>query len=163
MSEEEKKAIENDILFQIDMELYYKFNDKFCKMNEWLGEIYSWQDLKDLEDSKNKTEINLLRQAVQKQQKEIEQYKEIQDLICKETLIDTTSKEFKKKYMPKEDFDLSIYQMGCRDNDSIWENRIKDKIEFYKECIKECHPASDCMLIELYENYIEGYEKLLEE
>ena len=76
MSEEEKKAMENDILFQIDMELYDKFNDKFCKMNEYLGEIYSYADLKDLEDSRNATEINLLRQAIKKQQKELEQEKE---------------------------------------------------------------------------------------
>lgn len=66
---------ENDILFQIDMELYNKFNDKFCEMNEYLGEIYSYADLKDLEDLRNATEINLLRQAIKKQQKELEKYK----------------------------------------------------------------------------------------
>lgn len=73
--EEEKKAMENDILFQIDMELYNKFNDDFCKMNEYLGEIYSYADLRDLEDLRNATEIKLLRQAIKKQQKELEMYK----------------------------------------------------------------------------------------
>ena len=72
MSNEEKKAIENDILFQIDMELYDEFNDKFCKINEYLGEIYSYKDLEDLENYKKDTEIKLLRQAVQKLQAKID-------------------------------------------------------------------------------------------
>ena len=72
LSKEEKK----DILFQIDMQLYDEFNDKFCEMNDNLGTVYSYKDLDDLEKLEKETEIKLLRQAIEKQSKEIEELKE---------------------------------------------------------------------------------------
>ena len=49
LSDEEKE----DILFQIDMQLYDEFNDKFCEMNDNLGTIYTYKDLDDLEKLEN--------------------------------------------------------------------------------------------------------------
>ena len=72
LSKEEK----NDILFQIDMQLYDKFNDKFCEINDNLGIVYSYNDLYDLEKAEKETEIKLLREAIEKQSKEIEELKE---------------------------------------------------------------------------------------
>lgn len=72
MTDEEKK----DILFQIDMQLYGEFNDKFCEMNDNLGTVYFYKDLDDLEKLEKETEIKLLREAIKKQQKEIEELKE---------------------------------------------------------------------------------------
>lgn len=64
-----------DILFDIDMQLYDEFNDKFCEMNDNLGTIYTYKDLDDLEKLEKEEEIKLLREAVRKLQKELEEYK----------------------------------------------------------------------------------------
>ena len=64
-----------DILFDIDMQLYDEFNDKFCEMNDNLGTIYTYKDLDDLEKAEKEKEIQLLREAVRKLQKEVEEYK----------------------------------------------------------------------------------------
>lgn len=72
MTDEEKK----DILFQIDMQLYDEFNDKFCEMNDNLGTIYTYKDIDDLEKLEKEKEIKLLREAIEKQSKKIELLKE---------------------------------------------------------------------------------------
>lgn len=64
MTNEEKKIIEKDILFQIDMELYDKFNDKFCEINDNLGDIYTYRDLEELKQAEKNEEIRLLRKAI---------------------------------------------------------------------------------------------------
>lgn len=66
----------NDILFQIDMQLYDEFNEKFCKMIDNLGIIYNYRDLNDLEKLEKETEIKLLREAIKKQQKEMKDLKD---------------------------------------------------------------------------------------
>ena len=62
----------DDILFDIDMQLYDEFNDKFCEMNDNLGIVYSYKDLDDLEKAEKETEIKLLRKAIKYQQQQIE-------------------------------------------------------------------------------------------
>lgn len=64
-----------DILFDIDMQLYDEFNDKFCEMNDNLGDIYSLRDVEEVEKAEKEKEIQLLREAVRKLQKEVEEYK----------------------------------------------------------------------------------------
>lgn len=54
MTEEQLKK---DILFQIDMQLYSEFNDKFCEINDHLGDVYTYKDLENAEK-----EINKLKQ-----------------------------------------------------------------------------------------------------
>lgn len=65
-----------DILYDIDMQLYNEFNDKLCEINEHLGDIYSYKDKADVEDAEKSEERRLLREAVVKLQKELEQEKE---------------------------------------------------------------------------------------
>lgn len=62
----------DDILFDIDMQLYDEFNDKFCEMNDNLGIIYTYKDLDDLEKAEKEKEIKLLREAVKEQSQQIE-------------------------------------------------------------------------------------------
>lgn len=45
--------------FEIAMILYDEFNDKFCEMYDWLGEIYSWRDIRDLEEAEKAREEEL--------------------------------------------------------------------------------------------------------
>lgn len=76
MSEEEKKVMKNDILFQIDMQLYDEFNDTLATMNDHLGDIYTLRDVEEVEQAEKDKEIKLLREAVKIQQKELNQEKE---------------------------------------------------------------------------------------
>lgn len=64
-----------DILFDIDMQLYDEFNDKIATMNDHLGDIYSLRDVEEVEKAEKEKEIKLLREAVKKLQKEIEELK----------------------------------------------------------------------------------------
>ena len=64
-----------DILFDIDMQLYDEFNDKIATMNDHLGDIYSLRDVEEVEKAEKEKEIELLREAVRKLQKEVEEYK----------------------------------------------------------------------------------------
>ena len=64
-----------DILFDIDMQLYAEFNDKIATMNDHLGDIYSLRDVEEVEKAEKEEEIKLLREAVRKLQKEVEEYK----------------------------------------------------------------------------------------
>ena len=75
LSEEEK--LKEDILFQIDMQLYDEFNDKLCEINEHLGDFYTYKDLQDIENAEKEKERILLRKAVKELQKELEELKSI--------------------------------------------------------------------------------------
>jgi flagellar motility protein MotE (MotC chaperone) len=65
----------DDILFDIDMQLYDEFNDKIATMNDHLGDIYSLRDVEEVEKAEKEKEIKLLKEAVRKLQKEVEEYK----------------------------------------------------------------------------------------
>ena len=41
--------IPEEVLFDIEMESYMKYNDTIATMYDYLGEIYSLQDIKDIE------------------------------------------------------------------------------------------------------------------
>lgn len=72
-----KEEIEKDILFQIDMQLYDEFNDKFCEINEHLGDVYTYNDLRDIEEAEKEKERTLLRGAIAKLQNRIKELEEI--------------------------------------------------------------------------------------
>jgi len=76
---EEKKRLEDDILFQIDMQLYDEFNDEIATMRDYLGDIYSLRDIEEVEQAEKEKEIELLRKAIVKQQKEIIDLKQINE------------------------------------------------------------------------------------
>lgn len=72
MNEEE---LQRDILFQIDMQLYDKYNDKIAVMNDHLGDIYTYRDIEDVEKAEREEKIDLLTKAIKELQKEIERLK----------------------------------------------------------------------------------------
>jgi len=72
-----KEEIEKDVLFQIDMQLYDEFNDKFCEINEHLGDVYTYKDLRDIEEAEKEKERTLLRGAIAKLQNRIKELEEI--------------------------------------------------------------------------------------
>ena len=78
----------NDILYDIDMQLYDEFNDKIATMNDYLGDIYSLRDVEEVENAQKEKEIQLLRVAVVRLENKIKKIKQIVD-IC-----DNTSGEF---------------------------------------------------------------------
>ncbi|MBQ2349719.1 MAG: hypothetical protein II393_00350 [Cytophagales bacterium] len=61
----------NDILYDIDMQLYDEFNDKIATMNDYLGDIYSLRDVEEVENAQKEKEIELLRIAVTRLQNKI--------------------------------------------------------------------------------------------
>ena len=61
----------NDILYDIDMQLYDEFNDKIATMNDYLGDIYSLRDVEEVENAQKEKEIELLRIAVTSLQNKI--------------------------------------------------------------------------------------------
>lgn len=46
-----RKNIPPEILFDIEMESYMKYNSQIANMYDYLGEIYSLQDIKDIEQA----------------------------------------------------------------------------------------------------------------
>lgn len=61
----------NDILYDIDMQLYDEFNDKIATMNDYLGDIYSLRDVEEVENAQKERKIELLRIAVIRLQNKI--------------------------------------------------------------------------------------------
>ena len=56
MSKEHNKAtqehkIPEEVLFDIEMQSYMKYNSTIASMNDWVGELYSYQDIKDIEQA----------------------------------------------------------------------------------------------------------------
>ena len=70
------EELEKDVLFQIDTQLYDEFNDKLCKINEYLGDIYTYKDLQVVENAEKERERMLLRGAIKKQGTEINKLKQ---------------------------------------------------------------------------------------
>lgn len=87
-----------DILFDIDMQLYDEFNDKFCEINDNLGTIYTYKDLDDLEKTEKEKEIQLLREAVKKLQKEVGEYK---TLLKRQEELEKKKRKFNKTRVVK--------------------------------------------------------------
>jgi hypothetical protein len=73
------KTLEDDILFNIDMQLYDEFNDKIATMRDYIGDIYSLRDIEEVEQAQKEREIELLRKAIITQQKEIEELVQINE------------------------------------------------------------------------------------
>ena len=102
--EEDKK---DDILFKISMQLYDEFNDKFCEINEHLGDVYTYKDLNDLEKAEKDKEIKLLREA-------------IENLIAR-------NKDLEKSYKLATEYKKEQY---------IPKSKVREKIEEEKDGIK---------------------------
>lgn len=97
-----EEELRKDILYQIDMQLYDEFNDKFCEIEENLGTIYSYKDLEDLKKAESDTERTLLREAVSTliaENKELKEKKEkiINKLKEDVELASTTAKWLDKR------------------------------------------------------------------
>ena len=89
----------NDILYDIGMQLYDEFNNKIATMNDHLGDVYSLRDIEEVEKAKKEKEIKLLRIAIIKQQKEIEEFKK-----KNENLLDALNNSINiKKYWVNKD------------------------------------------------------------
>lgn len=51
--------IPEEVLFDIEMQSYMKYNHTIANMNDWLGELYSLQDIKDVEQAQKEYEEQL--------------------------------------------------------------------------------------------------------
>lgn len=73
MSEEIKFDLDKDIIMQIEMDSYIKYNDTIASMNDHLGEIYGYSDVRDTEEAKLKYEKELAYKAIVQLQQKVEQ------------------------------------------------------------------------------------------
>ena len=73
MNEETKFDLDKDIIMQIEMDSYMKYNDTIASMNEHLGEIYGYSDVKDMEETQLKYEKKLAYKAIKYLQEKVEQ------------------------------------------------------------------------------------------
>ena len=51
--------IPEEVLYDIAMQSYMEYNDTIASMNEWVGELYSYQDIKDVEQAQKEYEEQL--------------------------------------------------------------------------------------------------------
>lgn len=73
MSEEIKFDLDGDIIMQIEMDSYMKYNDTIASMNDHLGEIYGYSDVRDTEEAQLKYEKELAYKAIKDLQQKVEQ------------------------------------------------------------------------------------------
>ena len=151
MNEEEKKAMKNDILFQIDMQLYDEFNDTIATMNDHLGDIYSLRDIEEVEKAEKDREIKLLREAIKKQQKELDKLKnKNKDLLRKLRNRVKQVKKLEKYALYKKEFSRLNKELEKKDREIQIKNNYLDliwqigydydglnKVESLKELIDE--------------------------
>lgn len=77
MSEEIKFDLDGDIIMQIEMDSYMKYNDTIASMNDHLGEIYGYSDVRDTEEAQLKYEKELAYKAIKDLQQRVEQLENI--------------------------------------------------------------------------------------
>ena len=77
MSEEIKFDLDGDIIMQIEMDSYMKYNDTIASMNDHLGEIYGYSDVRDTEEAQLKYEKELAYKAIVQLQQKVEQLENI--------------------------------------------------------------------------------------
>ena len=51
--------IPEEVLFDIEMKSYMRYNNTIACMNDWLGELYTLQDIKDVEQAQKDYEEQL--------------------------------------------------------------------------------------------------------
>lgn len=73
MSEEIKFDLDKDIIMQIEMDSYMKYNGIIASMNDHLGEMYGYSDVKDMEEAQLHYEKELAYKAIKDLQQKVEQ------------------------------------------------------------------------------------------
>lgn len=128
-----EEELRKDILYQIDMQLYDEFNDKFCEIEENLGTVYSYKDLEDLKKAESDTERTLLREAVSTL---IAENKELKDSgVELATTIDslqTDLKELKEKNKELEE-SLKFQKKLTKIAQIITDESLKEALEEIEE------------------------------
>ena len=81
MSEEIKFDLDGDIIMQIEMDSYIKYNNTIASMNDHLGEIYGYSDVRDTEEAQLKYEKELAYKAIVQLQKKVEQSEKANDKL----------------------------------------------------------------------------------
>ena len=111
MNEETKFDLDKDIIMQIEMDSYMKYNDTIALMNDHLGEIYGYSDIKDMEEIQLKYEKKLAYKAIKDLQEKVEQLeKENKELKEDNAFLKNNLSKLSKKYI-KNDL-LNILNKG---------------------------------------------------
>ena len=90
-----KMSTFDKINYDIQMELYQDFNDEIASINDRLGEIYGYNDLKDAEEAEMKEEIEKYKKALKEK--------------CE--AIDKATEYINSKYVNEYDTILTYYEI----------------------------------------------------
>lgn len=77
IKEEIKFNTNEDIIMQIEMDSYMKYNDTIASMNDYLGEIYGYSDVENVKNAQTQYEKELAYKAIEQLQQENKQLKMI--------------------------------------------------------------------------------------
>ena len=106
-----------DLIYQIEMMSYIAYNDQLCSINEHLGEIYTYQDLNDIEQAQLQYEKDLSYKVIKQLQYQLQQkeniIKEVREYI----------NHHKQKTIDSYEDELEDYEI------ELWENEINDILE----------------------------------
>lgn len=72
-----KEKIEKDIIMQIELDSYMKFNDEIATMNDHLGEMYGYRDLEDIKQAQLQYEKELAYKYLKREHQALLDIKEI--------------------------------------------------------------------------------------
>ena len=73
----EEINLNEDIIMQIEMASYMKYNDTIASMNDHLGEMYGYSDIKDTEEAQLKYEKDLAYKSIVQLQSQLQQKENI--------------------------------------------------------------------------------------
>ena len=92
----EEIDLNEDIIMQIEMASYMKYNDTIASMNDYLGEMYSYSDIKDMEEAQLKYEKDLAYKSIIQLQYQLQQ---------KENIIKEVREYIENNYLYEQDYD----------------------------------------------------------
>ena len=104
MSKEIKFDLDGDIIMQIEMDSYMKYNDTIASMNDHLGEIYGYSDVRDTEEAELKYEKELAYKAIVQLQQKVKQLENIRKEAIEYVL---KNKLYRFKYDDEELFEIT--------------------------------------------------------
>lgn len=130
----------NDILYDIGMQLYDEFNDKIATMNDHLGDVYSFRDIEEVENAQKEREIELLRIAIIKQQKEIEELKEKNRqskmrIVQLENEITARIEDVNQYYTPNEKIKEEIKDLKLECENCPYKGELCDELNSNNNCV----------------------------
>lgn len=111
-----------DILYDIEMQLYMEFNDDIATMYDHLGDIYSYKDIEDKKQAEQQRKIELMENAIKQLQNNWNELKDsIEEILSMVSTIEHNLEKYEEVGLDHLDYAIK----------KVWE--LKD---FVKETLE---------------------------